>query len=188
MQANERQYERVARWLDGERLELTPEEHALAEEIRRNERSLARDLPAEAPPAAMQRAERRLHAATAARPRPWKWIGAGAAVAAGVVALILAIGLFGGDDTPVARKPRNAAEPGGPTVAQQVDAAEQDFAALEDVVAEDEYDAISEEIAAASEMAWAEEADAIEQQIDALEDRMNGRETNGIDGGRPDES
>lgn len=83
---NDEQYERVARWLDGDAVELTAAESALAEEIRAEEARLGDALQAAPPMVAMARARVRMIAA-AARPR-WhavRWGLSGAAAAAAVL-------------------------------------------------------------------------------------------------------
>jgi hypothetical protein len=88
MMLNERQYERVARWLDGEDVELAPDECAAAEEIRRHEAALAAVLDASPPAETRRRAHRRLVAALA-HPRIGWWRVAAAAAAAAAAALIV---------------------------------------------------------------------------------------------------
>ena len=114
MALNDGQYERIAEWLDlprggGGRVELTADERAAAEQIRRAEAELAARLACEAPRAAMDRARRRMLAELArpARRRPdgtrLRYIAAAAAAAA----IVLGVMLFRGPgpqgpQTPVA--------------------------------------------------------------------------------------
>jgi hypothetical protein len=103
MELNSEQYERIARWLDGEAVELAPEERAAAREVRAGEAGLKAALGEPAAPArAMERASRRLRAALSARPgaaarravrgRYIAVAAAGAAVAAALV-IVSALGL-----------------------------------------------------------------------------------------------
>ena len=70
MSLTERHYERVARWMDGERIELTEPEQAVARELQDGQALLARRLDAPMPPTAMHKARRRLIAELA---RPSRW-------------------------------------------------------------------------------------------------------------------
>jgi hypothetical protein len=104
MELNSEQYERIGRWLDGERVELAPEELAAAQEVRAGESALKAALGEPAfPRRAMARVSRRMQAALAARPAArgrWvgdtpravrgRYIGVAAAGAAVAAALILA--------------------------------------------------------------------------------------------------
>jgi hypothetical protein len=60
---NEEQFDRVARWLDGEKIVLTQTEQELAEDYRSNEQALGDTLAAPLPGSADQRANRRITAA-----------------------------------------------------------------------------------------------------------------------------
>jgi len=90
MHWTDEQYERVARRLDGEAVELTSAEEALAAAVRRGEVETARALDVALPAAAKARARRRLVAALA-RPR-WRaasWAVTGAAAAAVLIAVAI---------------------------------------------------------------------------------------------------
>jgi len=95
MRLTERQSERVARFLDGEAIELTDIERAAAEQFRRDEAALGSMLIAAAPGKAMARARRRMLAATASGRRFFRRlaIGAGAAAAAAILIAAAAIWL-----------------------------------------------------------------------------------------------
>ncbi len=60
MKLNERQYERVGRYLDGEQIELTADERPVANEIRRMEAPLPAMLEAQPSRKAIDRARRRM--------------------------------------------------------------------------------------------------------------------------------
>lgn len=60
---NNEQFDRVARWLDGEPIELSGVERELADEFRRNEKALVGVVDTALPDRADQRAHRRVHAA-----------------------------------------------------------------------------------------------------------------------------
>jgi hypothetical protein len=90
MMLNERQYERVARWLDGEDVELAPLERAAAEEIRRDEAAIAIALDAFPPTETRRRAHRRLAAALAHPRIGWWRVAAAAAAAAAAVLIVVA--------------------------------------------------------------------------------------------------
>jgi len=91
MNFDDRQYERVARWLDGESVELTEAERQLAAEIRAGEAALAGRLDVELPSAALVRTARRMSAAAAGSGRSawWAAVGAAAAVAAALVVAVI---------------------------------------------------------------------------------------------------
>jgi anti-sigma-K factor RskA len=85
-------YEAVARWLDGEAVELTAEQRALGAEIAAGEAAVGVALDAPVPPGALHRAAARLAGARPAGRRSavvWRWVGAAAAAAAAVVFLAL---------------------------------------------------------------------------------------------------
>ena len=91
MSLEDRHYDRVARYLDGEELKLTPQEQHLAEQIRRQEAALGTTMDLAVPPAAMERARRRM-TAQLARPRRWNIRGicaVGAAAAAVMLAVVI---------------------------------------------------------------------------------------------------
>lgn len=87
---SEKQYERVARWLDGEAVELTEAERRAGESIRREERAVKAWLATAPPTEAVRRAKARM-TAELARPRSRVWrraamaVGAAAAIAAAVL-------------------------------------------------------------------------------------------------------
>jgi len=90
MELNSEQYERIGLWLDGEAVELTPEEQAVAREIRAGEASLAGAMREPAVPGkTMRRARRAIRSAAgrrwAVRARFIAVAGAGAAVAAAIL-------------------------------------------------------------------------------------------------------
>ncbi|MBS3820646.1 MAG: hypothetical protein GVY16_11920 [Planctomycetes bacterium] len=90
MDATEQQYERIARYLDGETVDLTDGERALAAEIRQGFTALADHLPAAPPVESTDRARRRLVAAVAGRLR-LRSIGRVMAVAGMAAAAVLVL-------------------------------------------------------------------------------------------------
>ncbi len=85
MEYSETQYERVARWFDGESIELTTDEQALVDEMRRLQNVAGRMLDVTVPDSAVESARWRLRSEPAAdRPartrRGW-WVGVAAAAA-----------------------------------------------------------------------------------------------------------
>jgi hypothetical protein len=109
MTLNNEQYERIARWLDGEMVSLTDEESAAAGEVRSGEARLRTALGAEAVPhRAMASARRTLRAATGRRVvLRARFIGAFAAGAAIAAALFITLVLrhAGPPNTPVGETP-----------------------------------------------------------------------------------
>ena len=104
MEPSDRQYQRVATWLDGEPVELTPDEQALAEDIGRLEDALAVRMGAEPvaqlPPSARARAMRRVQAELARPGLRWgRVIRAFAAAAA--MAVVASAALLMLQDKPV---------------------------------------------------------------------------------------
>lgn len=86
---NEQQYERIARFLDGEPVELTPEETQAAEEIRTLESSMTGLVELTPPGETMKAAHRRLIRELARpRRRMWRLAISTAAAAAMVVAAV----------------------------------------------------------------------------------------------------
>ncbi|HAU38786.1 MAG TPA: hypothetical protein DCX07_13850 [Phycisphaerales bacterium] len=85
----EEQYERIARWLDGETVDLTSDEQAAAREMRERENLLSERLDVHAAPEVFARIERRV-GAELARPRV-RWVWAGAAVAAAAAVVLAAL-------------------------------------------------------------------------------------------------
>ena len=93
MSLNERQYERIARRLDGEQVELSAEEQAVAEEIRSGEGVVGQVMEVSVSPRALEQARRRM----AARPvrlrrRILRFSYLSAAAVAAI--LVLAVTLF----------------------------------------------------------------------------------------------
>jgi hypothetical protein len=90
---DERQYDRVARYLDGEALELTDAERELAEEIQNGLAELESPLAPEVPPQSLRRAQRRLTAGQASqrRQRSLRRVGLVAGMAAAVVAFAFVV-------------------------------------------------------------------------------------------------
>lgn len=93
MDLNDRQNENVARFLDGEKVELTAAERTAADEILRMEIGLGEELAAQPSREATQRARRRMRAALA-RPRRRQWVGAVAVAAAAVILIAVAVTQF----------------------------------------------------------------------------------------------
>jgi anti-sigma-K factor RskA len=158
---NEEQYERVARWLDGEKVKLTPPEQDATEEICRAEADLASALDAASRQASMDRARRRL-AAALARPQLRLWrIGALAAAAAAVV---LAAVLW----HPTGQPPATA-----PQLTPQVQRGQADgayLAALEYFAADDELDIVKHDLDdLAADLALAAAPRAIDLKMEAIE-------------------
>ncbi len=99
MNLNEKQYERLALWLDGRDVELTAEEQALAETIRRREEQISGMLDAPIEPVVIGRVKARIAAGARARPRRRILFGiAAAAAAATVIAVVLWRGAHPGGD------------------------------------------------------------------------------------------
>ena len=87
---SEKQYERIANWLDGQNVPLSEAERAVADEIRRDEQMLASSAGGDWPREALVRASRRM-TAELARPRRL-WVGrfvAAAAAAAAIIAIAI---------------------------------------------------------------------------------------------------
>ena len=89
MTLNNEQYERIARRLDGQDIQLSGEEQALADALRAQEQYLDTMLPVPVPPEVLRRMDRRLTAALARPPHRVRWIGVAAAAAAAVVIAVL---------------------------------------------------------------------------------------------------
>ena len=85
---NEGQFERAARSLDGERLDLSSAERDLADEVRRLDASLAGAMDTPAPARATARASRRLAAALAAM-NTWRHVRVGFFSGVSAAALIV---------------------------------------------------------------------------------------------------
>lgn len=94
MERHEVQFERIARWLDGEQVELTPQQREAAEDIRRDEAALRAELDVPVPSAMMDRARRRMMAELARPTHRAVWArraGAALAVAAAILLAFVAI-------------------------------------------------------------------------------------------------
>ncbi|MFP4217078.1 MAG: hypothetical protein ACLFVH_14240 [Phycisphaerae bacterium] len=135
MEYNETQYERVARWFDGEAIELTTDEQALVDEMRRLENVAGGLLDVTVPDTAVESARWRLRSEPAAdRPartrRGW-WVG----VAAAAATVLFAAGVW--MMTPTARPTGN-----GKDDTVTVDEAE----VYQDVVAATSTDTLSVDI------------------------------------------
>jgi hypothetical protein len=79
------QYERVARYLDGEPVALSAEETALAAEVQAGQQMLARALPVRAEPELTQRLQRRFHRRRTRRTVLRAWGDVAVALAAAIV-------------------------------------------------------------------------------------------------------
>lgn len=88
MELDERQYERIARWLDGEAVELTAAERHAADEIAGLEEGVGAAMNVQTPLAAMERARMRMRAAAATPRYRLLRIGTYAAAAAAAVLFI----------------------------------------------------------------------------------------------------
>ncbi len=107
MNMNDEQYERIGRWLDGETIELTAEERAVALEIRRDESAMADAmLDVQVPLPAMARARKRMTVALVGQGRRVLRIGFGAVGAAAAAAVVLAVSMLWTE--PQAARPRQA--------------------------------------------------------------------------------
>ena len=87
-------FERVARWLDGEDVELTAEQRALAEEVLADEAALAGALEVAPPPGVLHRVQAGLVRGPVRRPLRRRYLAVLSAAAA-VVATVLALWLVG---------------------------------------------------------------------------------------------
>jgi hypothetical protein len=94
MELTEQQFERIARWLDGQELDLTAPERAAAEDLRRLEAQTGALLDVALPPEAMVRARRRmLQELAGRRRRTLRWAGVLGAAAAAAAAIIVVLSL-----------------------------------------------------------------------------------------------
>ncbi len=87
------QFEKLAHYLDGEDVKLTPADREVLDEFNRNEAEVSSQLDVELPKSAGDRALRRMNAALLAKPRStlrFKLVG----IAGIAAAMILGIGLF----------------------------------------------------------------------------------------------
>lgn len=95
MNPNDPHDEKIARYLDGESVELTDEQRAQARELRAGEAELSGALAVPCPPEARRRALRRMHAAVQASPRrSLRWVLWSGSVAAAAAVVLLAVHLF----------------------------------------------------------------------------------------------
>ena len=91
MALNDAQYERIARRLDGQDVELSEQERMAAEQIRRRQVNLAAMLDVNAPPKALAKARRRMRGAVVGRARPRRrslYLAVATAAAAVLVAMV----------------------------------------------------------------------------------------------------
>jgi hypothetical protein len=94
MEWNEQQYEEVAEGLDGRKTDLTADQNALAEEIRRLEATIGALLDVSAGSEVMERVRLRMLGQPAAQPRrTLRWAGLFSAAAA-AAAVLLAVALW----------------------------------------------------------------------------------------------
>lgn len=91
MTLEERNYQRVARYLDGEAIELDAAERALADEIRRDESSLYTRLDVPLPDGLEQRQARRVLSVSRPRRRLLRFSAWGGALAAAAAMLLVAV-------------------------------------------------------------------------------------------------
>jgi len=89
MELSDKKYRRVARWLDGEPVELTDSERSIAEEISRADLDLTGAFEVPPPDRARERASRHLRAALA--PVPARFIRFARPVAGVAAAVLLAL-------------------------------------------------------------------------------------------------
>ena len=89
MSMTESNYERIALWLDGESIELTADERAVADEIRRDELLLDSPIDAADQRHALDRAANRMRAALARPRRRKRFLGLLTAAEAVAVAAVL---------------------------------------------------------------------------------------------------
>jgi hypothetical protein len=102
MKLNERQYERVGRYLDGEQIELAADERAVADEIRRMEAPLPAMLEAQPSRKATDRARRRMLSELLRPGRRTRRIIWPAAAAAAVLIAVTAVWVWRSDPPPPA--------------------------------------------------------------------------------------
>jgi len=160
---DEKQYERIARSLDGEDVELIGAERQAADEIRRAEAELSAAMDASATPARLRRARRRMIAALEHPRLRLRRIGTVAAVAAAAAAVLVLI-LW---------QPGAAPSPQPPVRVQAAPSFDSVLAALEETAREDEFDLIQYELddlaaGAPSGAAWP----ALELRIEAIENDL----------------
>ncbi len=94
MDPSKDEYGVIARWLDGERVELTDWERALGEEIRRDERDLGAMLDVSTPPEVLERVRRRMTGRRVPPRRRVIRIGATVGALTAAAALVLGITLL----------------------------------------------------------------------------------------------
>jgi len=134
------QFEKLARYLDGEDVELSPADRELLDEFNRNEAEMSRGLDVELPNETIQRVRRRMNAAVLAKPRSglgFKLVG----IATIAAAVILGIGLFWANYNDKS-KPENSAPP--PQVAIEISDIDADmlFEAVQEQLAMQEEEEI----------------------------------------------
>ena len=165
MAMNEGQYERIARRLDGESVELTVEEQAAAEEIRRSEAALAGQVEVDPPREALVRARRRVVAALL-RPRRRRWRYAAVAAAAVLLVVVGVLWILVGRTTPATSPWQGAVSMANGSVASEnmdldviaaeLDELEADWAVSLPTGASDaEFDALEESL----EIFWLDDVD-----------------------------
>ena len=95
MDMNEKQYERIARYLDGENIVLSPDERAVAEELHHTEALVGKALNVALPADALQRALRQRHVSVQFRSRrTLRFILPAAAAVAAAAIVLLAFSLL----------------------------------------------------------------------------------------------
>jgi len=163
MELDDRQYKRVARWLDGESVELTDAERSVAEEICRADLRLAGAFEVAPTRRATERAVRRLTAALAARPsRFTRFARPAAGIAAAIVLALAAAYLL--------LPPRPVLQPTPSTVSAypETDVDLQDGGNIDLDLIGLELDAL------AADMIQAEPVSTLEAGIDSLQQRLDG--------------
>jgi len=94
MRLNDEQYDRVGRYLDGQSVELSAAELAVAEDIRQAEQAVGGMLDVPVPPGAMDRARRRVWAELARRRRLVVRFAWPAAAVAAAILLAVAVSVL----------------------------------------------------------------------------------------------
>jgi len=157
MALNERQSERVARFLDGERIELTEVERAAAGEFRRDEEALESMLPAFVPDKTMARARRRMVGALGRPGRLSRRLALGVGTAAAAAILIAAVAIW------LRSTPTRAPE-------KLTNATELLVEVYSDSYADVDLDLLAEELEyLEAEMVVSRSGDSIETELDDLE-------------------
>ena len=88
MELNEEQYERVALWLDGQDVSLSEAEKIVADQMRRDEASLAGLADLEVPPAVVQKARQQIVAELI---RPKRWVAIAYRLAAAAIVIVAVV-------------------------------------------------------------------------------------------------